>query len=378
MNKQEILGIFQDALKKPLSAHLEQWISEGGKAVGHYCTLIPDEIFTAAGMAPYRIRGGGSEATDVADVYLSSHLCTFARHTANLALEGQFDFLSGIVGANGCDQARRAYDVWKNKTKVPFRMIISVPRRPDENSIGWYKEELQSLIAALEMHFSIKIAVEDLRKAVQLHNAIRRNLAALNGLRKAANPPIAGAEAVAVAIAAQVMPPESYNKLLEELLNALRDSQGMNKYRVRLIVSGGEMDEPEFVKAIEDQGGLVVYEDTCFGGRYYEELVSEDGDPLTRIAERYFYRMPCARTDDSFPRRYENLKKQMKEFGAKGIVVQRINHCILNAGHSFLFSQKAKEDGTPILIIDREYLAHGYGQVKTRVQAFIESIESRS
>ena len=106
---------------------------------------------------------------------------------------------------------------------------------------------------------------------------------------------MSGAEVTAVTIAAHVMPLKDFNDLLDGLLKVVEGEHGSNRYRVRLIVSGGEMDEPEFVKAIEDQGGLVVYEDTCFGARYYEEPVSREGDPLTRIAERYFYRLPCAR-----------------------------------------------------------------------------------
>ena len=82
------------------------------------------------------------------------------------------------------------------------------------------------------------------------------------------------------------------------------------------------MDEPEFVKIIEDQGGLVVYEDTCFGARYYEEPVSEEEDPLNSIANRYFYRIPCARMGNSFDRRYENLEKIYREFKAEGIISQ--------------------------------------------------------
>ena len=126
MHKDEIIQLFQDSLAKPLNSQMEAWVSSGGKVVGHYCSLIPGEIFSAANIAPYRIRGGGSEDTAIADVYLSSHLCTFVRHTANLALEGKFNFLSGIVATNGCDQARRAYDVWEKKTTIPFHQILSV------------------------------------------------------------------------------------------------------------------------------------------------------------------------------------------------------------------------------------------------------------
>ena len=173
------------------------------------------------------------------------------------------------------------------------------------------------------------------------------------------------------------MPIETYNTLLESLIQSLEESPTEDgKYRVRLVISGGEMDEPEFVAAIEKQGGLVVYEDTCFGARYYEERVGEDGDPVTRIAERYFYRLPCARMEDSFEKRYANLNKIREDYNVDGTIVQRLNHCLLNSGHTFMFNRRAKADGTPTLLLDREYLSQGYGQINTRVQAFIERIEA--
>lgn len=377
MEKEKLFDTYQEVIEKPLNKTLKEWISNDGKVVGYYCSLIPVEIFTAADIVPYRIRGAGSESTDFADVYMSSQVCTFLRHTVNHALEGRFNFLSGIVAMNGCDQSRRAFDIWKNKTKTPFQTIISVPRVPEEYNSNWYKEELAGLISGIEEQFSVKITPEKLAEAIKLHNTVRRKLSQFNELRKGTF--INGYEATTVTIAAQVMPPKNFNELLDKLLESLQSAkQNSRLYRARLVISGGEMDEPEFVKTIEEQGGLVVYEDTCFGARYYEELVSEDGDPLTNIAKRYFYRMPCARMANKFDKRYDNLKAVCNKYEAEGIIAQYLVHCLLNAGEAFLINMRAKEGEIPTLILDRECRTGGYGQLKTRVQAFIESIEAKS
>ncbi len=378
MDKAEILSIFQQVVEKPFNAYLERWVSGGGKICGYYCTLIPGEIFTAAGMVPYRMRGAGSEDTGLADVHMSSNVCTFVRHTVNLALEREMDFLSGIVCMNGCDQARRAYDVLKQKTKVPFHAFLSVPRASEERLLPWYKEELESLIEGLEQEFSVKIGPEDLREAISLHNSVRRKLIKLNELRKGLNPPISGSEALTVTVAAHLMPLNDFDELAGELLKATAGEEVPRNYRARFIVTGGELDEPEFLKAIEDQGGLVVYEDTCFGARFYEELVSGEGDPFTKIAERYFYRVPCARMFNSFSARYDNVEQIKRDYNADGLIAQRMKQCIINAGHLYNFTRRSRANGMPTLVLDREYLAGGYGQVKTRVQAFIENIESKS
>jgi benzoyl-CoA reductase subunit C len=376
MNKAEPLSIFQDVVEKPLNDYLERWISGGGKCIGYYCSLIPGEIFTAAGIVPYRVRGGGSKSTSLADVYLSSHVCSFARHITNLALEGEFDFLSGVVGMNGCDHSRRSYDVWERKRKAPFHEFLSVPRTQKESLIGWYKEELERLIKAIEDHFSVRIGHEELLEAIKLHNTIRKNLIKLNVLRKKQSPPISGSEALTVNIAAHLMPPKDFIKSVEQLIETLDSNKTPREYRARLIVSGGEIDEPEFIKIIEEQGGLVVCEDVCFGALYYEDLVSEEGDPLTKIAERYFYRVPCARMVNGFPARYEHLERLKRDFLADGVIAQRLKFCIINAGYLHNLRHRARINELPTLFLEREYLASGIGQIRTRVQAFIESIES--
>ena len=377
MNKAEPLSIFQDVVEKPLNSYLERWISDGGKCVGYYCSLIPAEIFTAAGIVPYRVRGGGSKSTSLADVYLSSHVCSFVRHTVNLALEGEFDFLNGIVGMNGCDHSRRAYDVWERKKKVPFHVFLSVPRTQEERLIGWYKEELERLIKGIEDHFSVRIGIQELLEAIKLHNTVRKNLIKLNNLRKEPTPPISGSEALTINIAAHLMPPEDFNKLVEQLIETLDSNKATREYRARLIVTGGEIDEPEFIKIIEEQGGLVVGEDICFGSFYHEDLVSEEGDPLTKIAERYFYRVPCARMVNGFPARYEHLERMKRDFQADGVIAQRLKFCIINAGYLHNLRHRARINEIPTLFLEREYLASGIGQVRTRVQAFIESIEPK-
>ncbi|MFH1117422.1 MAG: 2-hydroxyacyl-CoA dehydratase family protein [Pseudomonadota bacterium] len=378
MDKAEVLRLFQQVVQKPRNTYLDGWISGGGKVCGYYCTLIPGEILTAAGMVPYRIRGAGSDDTGLADVHMSSNVCTFVRHTVNLALEGQFDFLSGVVCMNGCDQARRAHDVLKQKSKIPFHAFLSVPRAAEERLFSWYKEELENLIAAMEKDFQVKIGPDELREAIGLHNAVRTKLIELNELRRGSNPPLSGSEALTVTVAAHLMPLKDFDELAGELLDATAGGEEPRNYRARFIVTGGELDEPEFLKAIEEQGGLVVYEDTCFGARFYEELVAEDGDPLDKIAERYFYRVPCARMFNSFSPRYANIERIKQAYKADGLIAQRMKQCVINAGHLYNFIRRGRENGLPTLVLDREYLAGGYGQVKTRVQAFIENIESKS
>ena len=83
----------------------------------------------------------------------------------------------------------------------------------------------------------------------------------------AERPPISGAEALAVMVAGSSMPREHYNALLRTLLADLENQEGKSGHRARLMIVGSELDDPEYVQVIEDQGGLVVTDSICFGTR---------------------------------------------------------------------------------------------------------------
>jgi bzd-type benzoyl-CoA reductase N subunit len=374
MTKETILQTFREVIASPRNEFLDRWVESGKKVIGCYCSYIPEEFITAAGMLPYRVRGAGSADTSQADVYLSARLCTFVRHGVNLALEGQFDFLDGVILANTCDHVRRAFDVWKSKVDVPFKAFLSIPRTFEEHVFDWYRDEIAALVKNMEEHFSVTVTDAALRDAVALHNTTRRLLDRLAELRKGPHPPITGTDALTVSVAAHLMPKEEFNPLLDKFLDAIEGGDGMPSYRARLILTGGEFDEPAYLRNIEEQGGLVVAEDVCFGIRHFSGLVEEEGDIRDNILKRYLYHVPCARMVGQFPARVEALMNLVKTYDADGVVFTRMKFCDPWASDAHNLQWRLKDEKVPLLILDREYGVMASGQVKTRVQAFLEKI----
>ncbi|MBQ1876916.1 MAG: 2-hydroxyacyl-CoA dehydratase, partial [Selenomonas sp.] len=69
-----------------------------------------------------------------------------------------------------------------------------------------------------------------------------------------------------------------------------------------------------------------------------------------------------------------------KEYGAEGIIYQQVKFCDPWAYERVLGSHMLQEDyGYPVLSVDRPYnIASSSGQMRTRVQAFVESIEIKN
>jgi benzoyl-CoA reductase/2-hydroxyglutaryl-CoA dehydratase subunit BcrC/BadD/HgdB len=337
---------------------------------------VPEELIMAAGFLPLRMRATGSTGTELSDLYYSSINCSFPRHCFNMALAGEFDFLDGLICMNTCDHVRRIYDNWKVALKTPFIEILSFPRKSTEVQVEWYRDELSLWKQRMEEHFSIQVDEESLWQAIRLANEKRRLQRQLYELRKVESPPITGAQSLAVMVAGTAMPAERYNGLLRELLEELRQAPGHSDYRARLMVIGGILDDPAYMKVLEDQGGLVVTDSSCFGTRImWEEIDEHASDPMTALARYYVADRPsCPRMYGDQPKRAEFLSNMIRDFKVDGAIGEQLKFCDNWIVEHYMNELDFKEAGVPFLKLEREYIVSGIGQLRTRVQAFIETM----
>jgi benzoyl-CoA reductase/2-hydroxyglutaryl-CoA dehydratase subunit BcrC/BadD/HgdB len=376
--KSEAFQKFAAATTAIMNPELQAWKDRGGKVVGFFCSTVPEELFTAAGLMPFRMRGTGSTSTELSDAFFSSINCSFPRHTFNQALRGEYDFLDGLVCINSCDHVRRIYDNWIRNLKTPFVQVMSLPRKVQEPQVAWYCDELNILKGQLQEHFGVEITDGRVKDAIRLHNEIRALQKRLYELRKGDKPPITGAETLAVMVAGTAMPREVYKELLQELLDELAQSEGSGDYRARLMIVGGELDDPEYIRIIEGQGGLVVTDSTCFGSRLMWRAVDEDeADPIRALARYYIFLM-IRRPPRSTPSKtlFPYTREMIKEFNVDGVIGERLLFCDQWVVEHYMTTQDLKKDGTPFMALDREYILSGKGQLRTRVQAFLESLEA--
>jgi benzoyl-CoA reductase/2-hydroxyglutaryl-CoA dehydratase subunit BcrC/BadD/HgdB len=162
---------------------------------------------------------------------------------------------------------------------------------------------------------------------------------------------------------------------MDDLLGQLENSSGSDIHRARVIITGSELDNPEYIASLEQQGALSVAELVCFGQRSFgESIPTEGGPPLERIARHRFFQAPCARMVECFEDQINVLKDAMRKFSADGIIFQRMKFCDPWAGDAHSLYWRMKKEGIPFLSLEREYQVPSSGQVKTRVQAFLEQM----
>jgi benzoyl-CoA reductase subunit C len=375
----ESLDRFREILERPDNDFVRRHKESGGKVCGYWCSYIPEELLLAAGMLPVRIRGVGSEDSSIGDSWLSSHLCTFTRWVLSVAMDGNYNFLDGMVGLNSCDQVRRASQVWMNRAPTPFSHFIAIPRVSREINFEAYRREIEGLRIHLEEFSGKPITEESLNEAIAVTNEKRELLCRIASLRKpGSSGHVTGSEMLAISVASTQIPAPEFLELGRAFLAEREEQTALEAAgRARLIVCGGELDDPAYLEVIEDQGAQIVGEFLCFGARAYEKPVETGGDPLEKIARRYFYHVPCVCMGEKFHERFDSIRDMIREFDAEGLVFQRIKFCQLWGSEYHNMIEFCRKEGIPILSLEREYGVISTGQIKTRIQAFLESIEGK-
>ena len=377
--RSKALQTFSEAAQTIINPEVQKWKDQGGKIMGYFCSAMPVEMITAAGFLPFRLRATGSTGTELSDSCLTNINCSFPRHAFNMALRGEYDFLDGIVIFNSCDHIRRVYDHWIRRMKTPFVKIFSLPRKDEPPQVEWFRDEIAILREQMQEHFRVEITDDRLREAIALHNTSRRRQRDLYMLRKKHDPPITGAEMLAVTVAGTAMPPSQYNQLLGELLQDVGKASGHSDYRARLMITGGELDSPEYIGVIEGQGGLVVADSLCFGSRMiWKDVDQTTSDPLKALAQYYVADRPsCARMYTRYGERVEYIKNMIRDFKVDGVIFVRLTFCELWGFEQYSLENDFKQLNIPLLCMDREYSQIGVGQLRTRVQAFLETLEAK-
>lgn len=346
--------------------------TNGKGVIGWMCNYVPEEIFHAAGYNPVRVLGKGGETT-MANAYLYTNMCTLVRSCLEEGFNEQFDFLDGLVTVNSCDHVRRFYDVWCRYISTPFLHQLFLPHKINRHSEEFFRQEVIDLKKRFEDFAKKTIRDEQLAQSVKLYNKVRQLLREISETRKAYSPPITGTEFLEVFLAGLVMPKEKYVQMLEDFLKGLNHTEDTEDDRLRVYLLGSELDNTEYIRIIEDTGGLVVADDLCTGAKYFLDDVEESGDPVGAIAKRYLAKAECPRMRPA-DNRLERIENTISEYQIDAVILEVIKFCNLYGEDYPLLKKALNRLDVPVLFINREYSMAGAGQIRTRVEAFFESI----
>ncbi|MBQ6465193.1 MAG: 2-hydroxyacyl-CoA dehydratase [Oscillospiraceae bacterium] len=378
---------FESLLENADNELIKQAQAEGGIALGYTCFHIPEVLLNIGNCFSTRLRAPNTGSIDIATYYMSNYTCEYARALLERAIEGGYQFLDALIGVDACSMMNRSmehFEILQVNNKPNFFVThTDMPFKITDYTIEGYRRQMKAhVLDRLHEVFGVDVSDEAIRKAVEEHNEVCRIISEISEMRKKTNPIITGYEFHVLNLVTYVCPKALILPYLRETLEELkaRKPDRKSRFRARVAIVGSEIDDPSLTKLIEDVGALVVSDRYCFGstpGREVIELNDEE-DVLTQICRHYMEVSECARyiSDEKVLQRRETSDRLAKEFGAEGIIYEQMKYCDYWGFERALVSHIMSEEyGWPVLSIDRLYNNGNSGQLRTRVQAFVESLE---
>lgn len=369
------IKVFEELLEDPQNRLVEQAVNNGRIPIGYSCSYVPEALLMADKLFPVRMHAPGLAGTEIADNYLSSFVCSYARGLLEFEMDGRFDMLQGSVYVPSCTHMQRLYDNLVYLKKPAFNHILDVPRKVNQDTLAWMAEELKTISDKLAAHFHVDMSDESINTAMQKWNAFVNVIQTIGELRKKRYPPITGTEFHQLVMASLASPKDLILPYILDFQKELEGRQGIQNCRARLMVVGGHLHDPEFIRMIESQGALVVADRFCTGTiPGFHPIEPIGSNPYKTMAEYTFARTLCPRMMEEFDRRLNTIVDTVKEYRVDGVVLEIIKFCDLWGVDSMPLVTALRERGIPVLKLEREYRLCAEGQLRTRVQAFIESM----
>jgi benzoyl-CoA reductase/2-hydroxyglutaryl-CoA dehydratase subunit BcrC/BadD/HgdB len=356
-----------------------EWKKQNKKVLGLLCTYVPEEIVSAAGMLPWRITGTWQEAAPMAGVYRPEMTCRYCSHALESVLNGELDFLDGIIGTQVDDDFKRLLDVLIAIKRPAFVHMMYLPHVSNKVTSAMWLKSVIELTMKMEDLSGMKITEKGLRQQIEIYNTMRTLLSKVYAMRKRDIPPLTGAEVLGLTTAARLMPREDFNRELEALLPYIDGRKiGLKKTKPRLLMSSEYLDHPGYVELVEKAGAVVVMDDFDTGSRYIWNAVDNNStDVFEALASRYLNK-PAAARMANWNEQAAQLMSWIKEFNVDGIVELRQLYSLPLDYRFFAMKKKFEEAGIPYISLSREYHLANEGMLGTRIEAFIEMIEAKA
>ncbi len=360
---------------------IREWRASGKKALGIVCCHAPFEMLHAAGVLPVRLRSTGCKSCADSAGCVGDDSCGFLSSILQYLIDGTYE-LDGLVTSNGCGESSSVITNWKiittRENKPQFLYEVVAPKMVNAASYKYFGSELDELREELEKITGNEITNEKLKKSVDTYNEARRLVKRIYDLHKAEFPVISGAETLKITLAATQMPIVEYIEFLKDVLTDVENREPITNFTARVMLAGSALDDPEYVKAIEDCGLLVVADLNSFGLRFlHDELPYDENDVAGSIARYYLTRSSCPRMMDGSDDIHEYILAAAEEYKVDGVIIVRMQHCGKWDVETYILEALFKEQDIPSISLERQVLMSQQGQLALRVEAFRELLESR-
>ena len=378
----ELPEVFEEFAEQRKNSFLavKQLKDQGIPVVGSYCTYFPQEIAMAMGAATVSLCSTSDETIAEAEKDLPKNLCPLIKSSYGFAKTDKcpfFYFSDVVVGETTCDGKKKMYELM-SEFKDTF--VMELPNSQSEDSLKLWKKEIIRFKEYLEKKFDVEITEEQIREAVKVNNEARRSLKKLYEVMRHDPAPISGYDLFKVLYGStfkfdRKQIPGEVNALVDKIEKEYAEGK-MQEKKPRILITGcpiGGATE-KVIRAVEDNGGIVVTYENCSGAKSIDKLVDENTpDVYDAIARRYL-NIGCSVMTPN-PNRFELLGRLIDEYQVDGVVEMTLQACHTYNVETLSVRRFVNEEKhIPYINVETDYSQADIGQLNTRITAFIEML----
>lgn len=372
-----------DEIKTAFALELEMAKDEGKSVVGCLCSYFPREVAWAAGAITVGLCGTTEGPIEAAEQVLPADQCPMVKATYGRAINNTcpiFPLTDCIVGETTCDGRKKMYELLAREKPMH---VMDLPQKPENPAaLSYWIDELRRLKSFLEVQLDTQVTDAALVDAIEQGNRERALLKQIHQCRKSHPVPIMGLDLVALSTSmAYAIDRKKYlqklEAVLEELRRRIRAQQfACSKDRPRILWTGlgNSLGCDKVLRLVEESGGVVVCQEGCGGVTRLDDQIDPGHDPIEAIARRYL-KVTCACMTPNNTR-FEQIDRLITEYNIQGVIDLTWQSCHAFNIESYRVGELVKEKhGLPYLHVVTDYSQSDVGQLKVRIEGFIEQIE---
>ena len=375
----EVFEEFAEQRKNSFLA-VKELKDKGVPIVGSYCTYFPQELAMAMGAASVSLCSTSDETIAEAEKELPKNLCPLIKSSYGFARTDKcpfFYFSDVVVGETTCDGKKKMYE-YMAEFKETY--LMELPNTQREDALVLWRNEMIRFKEYLEKHFETTITEDDIRKAIKVNNEARLALRNLYGVMKHDPAPITGYDLFKVLYGSTFKLDRSLiagevNALVEKIEKEYKEGK-MQPKKPRILVTGCPLGgaTEKVIRAIEDNGGIVVTYENCSGAKAIDKMVDEDDPDVYGALARRYLDIGCSVMTPN-PNRLELLGRLIDEYKVDGVVEMTLQACNTYNVESFGIRKFVNEEKKlPYISVETDYSQADIGQLNTRITAFIEML----
>jgi benzoyl-CoA reductase/2-hydroxyglutaryl-CoA dehydratase subunit BcrC/BadD/HgdB len=364
-------------------AQLEEAKKNGVKIIGSFPgNYVPEEIIYASGAVPLCLtHGGNPHPADAALSVLPHVFCPFARAQIGERLLKQnpyYSMMDMLVAPVTCQHLKKVAEVWEYDGDLEM-FKLGIPHKFDGDfELEYFIDRLKVLKDRLQAFTGNEITDEKISGAIALYNRMRELLRNISLVRRTSPSLVSALDFAKLNHASFYADPDFMVDVLDSIYQELKDKQQeMNVDSPRLMLLGPNVSYGDYtvLELVKAAGGEIVIEEICEGIRYYWHNIENKGDLYQSLARGYLVdRVPCAFMRDSAKKRLDFVLKLVKDFNVSGVIWYELLCCETYDSESYYFAHEMAERNIPMLILESDYGTADTGQLKTRIEAFIEIV----